>query len=242
MKKYILIFFTFILISCSNNATNENSKLTPEEALKKSYPNIIIESINKINNNFYEVIIKDQIFYLTSDYQNIIYGGNLVDLETQTNLTDISKKNIRKEAIANLNVNDMIVYKPKITNHVLTIFTDTSCPYCRKLHNEVGELMKNNIEVRYVLFSRNGNSGDAYTDMVSVWCSKDKTKSLDKIFEGDFIENDDKCSNPISANLNHAQSLSVNGTPMIFTENGDVIPGYQPSASIVDFLKASLAN
>ena len=241
MKKYILIFFTFILISCSNNTTNDSSKSTPEEALKKSYPNIIIESINKINNNFYEVIIKDQIFYLTSDYQNIIYGGNLIDLETQTNLTDISKRNIRKEAIANLDVNDMIVYKPKLTKHVLTIFTDTSCPYCQKLHNEIGNLISNGINVRYVLFSRNGNNTEAYNDMVSVWCSTAKNRALDELFDNSFVE-PNTCENPINSNYSKAMNLKVNGTPMIFFEDGSVIPGYVSSDKIIDTIDSIYSN
>ena len=43
----------------------------------------------------------------------------------------------------------------------MTVFTDSSCPYCQKLHNEIPDLLENNVEVRYVLFSRNGNTVDA---------------------------------------------------------------------------------
>ena len=37
-------------------------------------------------------------------------------------------------------------------------------------------------------------------------------------------------------NLDLAEKLSVTGTPMMFTENVTVIPGYQPAEEIIKFL------
>ena len=48
------------------------------------------------------------------------------------------------------------------------------------------KLLLNNIEIHYVLFSRNGNDDDAYNDMVSIWCSENQKKALDKAFSNDF--------------------------------------------------------
>ena len=42
-----------------------------------------------------------------------------------------------------------------------------------------GKGVTNNIEVRYVLFSRNGNNDAAFKQMVSIWCSNDRLKNLD---------------------------------------------------------------
>ena len=76
---------------------------------------------------------------------------------------------------------------------------------------------------------------DAYEDMVSVWCADDRKQALDKVFKNDFIRNM-KCSNPIKDNYNLASDLNVNGTPMIFIEDGTVIPGYVSSKKIIDVL------
>ena len=99
-----------------------------------------------------------------------------------------------------LDNNNVIIYKPKRTDHVIIVFTDVSCPYCKKLHNEIPDLLQNNIEVRYVLFPRNGIDDDAYMNMASLWCSENKKELLEKAFEGDFID-EAKCDNPLSTNL-----------------------------------------
>ena len=134
-----------------------------------------------------------------------------------------------------LDKNDTIIYKPEQTDHVITVFTDITCPYCKKLHNEISNLLENNIEVRYVLFPRNGIDDDAYTNMSSLWCSENRKNLLEKAFDGDFID-EIKCDNPLMRNLELAYTLRVNGTPMIFTESGKVIPGYVPYKQILSTL------
>ncbi|MGC6563786.1 thioredoxin fold domain-containing protein, partial [Escherichia coli] len=52
--------------------------------------------------------------------------------------------------------NEMIVYKAANEKYVITVFTDISCPYCQKLHQEVPELNKQGVTVRYLAFPRNG--------------------------------------------------------------------------------------
>ena len=132
----------------------------------------------------------------------------------------------------------MIVYKPEKTDYVLTVFSDTSCPYCQKLHEELDKLIENNIEIRYILFPRFGQNSDAYVQMISIWCSEDKKLALDNVFDDKTIEQNTQCDNPMIENLDLAQKLSVTGTPMMFTENGTVIPGYQPADEIIKFLSS----
>ena len=68
----------------------------------------------------------------------------------------------------------MVVY-PAIgeTKSHITVFTDTTCPYCHKLHAEVPELNKRGIEVRYVAFPRQGLGSPGDEQLQAVWCSKD---------------------------------------------------------------------
>ena len=225
------------LASCSNNNDIDGAK----KAIKDAYPGITVDNIRVFNDKFFEVTVQKEIFYITKDYKNLV-SGNIIELKTGENLTEKTKKNRRVSLINNLDTSGMIIYKPKKTNHVITVFTDTSCPYCKKLHNEIDNLITNNIEVRYVLFSRNGNNDDAFRQMVSIWCSSDRLKNLDAAFDGNFIENDNSCENPISKNYASAQSLGVTGTPMMFTGDGKLISGYQPSRAIIAYLEKLSSN
>ena len=230
-KIFLTIFMTFTIISCSNNT---NSIDDAKDAMKEKYPNIKINSIDQVNDSFFEITIQDQLYYLTSDFKHLIVG-NVIDFKTGKNLTENRLKKERVKYLSEINDKNIIIYKPEKTKYTVTIFTDTSCPYCQKLHNEVSELLLNNIEIHYVLFSRNGNDDDAYNDMVSIWCSENQKKALDKAFSNDFLETK-TCVNPIADNYLIARDLKVNGTPMIYMEDGSVIPGYVSSDKIIDAL------
>ena len=232
--KYFLIIFILALVSCAQHDTANYTTKDAEDRFIKSYPDLKIDSIEKINNSFFEILIGEQIFYLTSDL-NYLLAGNIIELDSGINLTQQKIENFRLSVLKTLDKNDTIIYKPKKTDHIITVFTDVSCPYCKKLHNEIPVLLENNIEVRYVLFPRNGVDDDAYSNMASLWCSENKKDLLEIAFEGDFIK-EAKCDNPLTRNLELAYSLRVNGTPMIFTESGKVIPGYVPYKQILNTL------
>ena len=38
----------------------------------------------------------------------------------------------RIAVIESIDPNNMIIYKPQKSNHIMTVFTDSSCPYCQK--------------------------------------------------------------------------------------------------------------
>ena len=236
-KIFLTIFMVSTIISCSNNI---NSTDDAQNAMEEKYPNIKIDSIEQVNNSFFEITIQDQLYYLTSDFKHLIIG-NVIDFETGNNLTENRLKKERVKYLSDISDKNIIIYKPEKTKYIVTIFTDTSCPYCQKLHNEVDKLLLNNIEVHYVLFSRNGNDDNAYNDMVSIWCSKNQKKALDKAFSNDFVETK-TCVNPIANNYLIARDLKVNGTPMIYMKDGSVIPGYVSSDKIMDALSKVAAQ
>ena len=229
--KYFLIVSLLVLVSCSQQNDQSYSIEDAQDKFIKTYPDLEIDSIEKINNSFFEILIGEQIFYLTADL-NYLLAGNIIELNSGINLTQQKIESFRLSVLEKLDNNNVIIYKPKRTDHVITVFTDVSCPYCKKLHNEIPDLLQNNIEVRYVLFPRNGIDDDAYMNMASLWCSENKKELLEKAFEGDFID-EAKCDNPLSTNLELAYALRVNGTPMIFTESGKIIPGYVPYKQIL---------
>ena len=90
-KIFLIIFIMTTIISCSQ--TN-NSKVDAQKAMEEKYPNIKIDSIEKVNNSFFEIAIQDQLYYLTSDFKHLIVG-NVIDFETGSNLTENKMKRER---------------------------------------------------------------------------------------------------------------------------------------------------
>ena len=232
MKNILLLTTIMLLVSC---AKKDEVNVDIRETVSNAYPDVAIDEIKKIDDNFHEIIINKQIYYATNDGKYLIVG-NVINLNTKESITENTKMNQRLSIIDSIDMKNYMIFKPKKTDHILTIFTDTSCPYCQKLHNEIPDLLENNIEIRYVLFSRNGNDVDAYQQLVSAWCSDDKVDALEDLFAGDILEDISNCENPIARNFDYAGSLSVEGTPTIFLEDGRIIPGYQNYENILAFI------
>ena len=57
------------------------------------------------------------------------------------NLTEAALAGPRLEMMKPLE-DHMLVYKAKMKKHVVTVFTDVSCGYCRKLHSQNGRLQQ----------------------------------------------------------------------------------------------------
>jgi len=232
MKNILLLITIMLLVSC---AKKDEVNVDIRKTVSNAYPDVAIDEIKKIDDNFHEIIINKQIYYATNDGKYLIVG-NVINLNTKESITENTKMNQRLSIIDSIDMKNFMIFKPKKTDHILTIFTDTSCPYCQKLHNEIPDLLENNIEIRYVLFSRNGNDVDAYQQLVSAWCSADKVDALEDLFAGDILDDISNCENPIARNFDYAGSLSVEGTPTIFLEDGRIIPGYQNYENILAFI------
>ena len=232
MKNISFLILIILLVSC---AKKDEIDVDIKKIVSNAYPDVAIDEIKKINTNFHEIIINKQIYYVTNDGKYLIVG-NVINLDTKESITENTKMNQRLSIINSIDEKSFMIFKPKKTDHILTIFTDTSCPYCQKLHNEIPDLLENNIEIRYVLFSRNGNDVDAYQQLVSAWCSDDRIDALEDLFAGDILDDTSNCENPIARNFDYAGSLSVEGTPTIFLEDGRIIPGYQNYKNILAFI------
>ena len=72
--------------------------------------------------------------------------------------------------------NEMIVYKAPKEQHVITVFTDITCGYCHKLHEQMSDYNALGITVRYLAFPRQGLQSQAEQDMKAIWCRKIATK------------------------------------------------------------------
>ncbi|MFD1803798.1 bifunctional protein-disulfide isomerase/oxidoreductase DsbC [Mixta tenebrionis] len=121
---------------------------------------------------------------------------------------------------------DMIVYKAPKEQHVITVFTDTTCGYCRKLHQEMSDYNALGITVRYLAFPREGLNGKVAKEMKSIWCAKDRNKAFDAAMKGSAVAPAD-CKTDLAQHYQLGILFGIQGTPAILLENGLMIPGYQ---------------
>ncbi|QPL49413.1 bifunctional protein-disulfide isomerase/oxidoreductase DsbC [Alteromonas sp. B31-7] len=175
------------------------------------------------------------LYYVSKDGQYLVHGRIFNIDEGMKNETEEALSEMRLQGIAELK-SSAITYKAKNEKHVITVFTDITCGYCRKLHREMGELNDLGITVQYFAFPRAGLSGKSYGDMVSVWCAENPQKALTDAKSGDQVKSA-RCDNKVAEQYLLGQKVGVNGTPNIILPDGSVIPGYQPAQAIAQTLQ-----
>ncbi|WP_158783953.1 bifunctional protein-disulfide isomerase/oxidoreductase DsbC [Pantoea sp. BAV 3049] len=168
------------------------------------------------------VLTESGVLYITEDGKQFIQGP-LYDVSGGQPV-NVTNKLLEKKVDA---LSDqMIVYKAPKEQHVITVFTDITCGYCRKLHTQIADYNALGITVRYLAFPREGMNGQVAKDMKSVWCAADRRKAFDAAMKGEAVAPAD-CNIDLAQHYKLGILYGIQGTPAILLQNGMMIPGYQ---------------
>ncbi|HBX56066.1 DsbC family protein [Pseudomonas sp. UBA2684] len=219
-------------------ASTISSAADPDQAIRKNLhaiqPDLPIEAIAESPMpGVYQVQLKGgRQLYASADGQFVMQGYLFQFKDGQAiNLTELEEgRGIAKEINA-IPTQEMVVFAPKAPKTHITVFTDTDCGYCQKLHSEVPELNRLGVEVRYVAFPRQGLTSAAYNELVNVWCAKDPQQAMNRAKSRESVDAA-QCDNPVAKQYALGQMIGVNGTPAIVLANGKMIPGYQPAPQL----------
>ncbi|MEJ2619340.1 MAG: DsbC family protein [Candidatus Thiodiazotropha sp.] len=191
----------------------------------------------------YEVMVGPQLYYVTGDGKYLL-SGTLYDIDEREDLTTPKISKAKAAYIESMGEDKMVIFAPDEYKHTVTVFTDIDCGYCRKLHQEIDDYNDLGIRVRYMMYPRAGIGSESYKKAVSVFCADDPNKAMTIAKAGEEIPVKN-CENPVEEQFELGKLLGVNGTPAIFLENGDMLPGYIPAkkmSSILDRMDMELAS
>lgn len=193
----------------------------------------------------YEIRSGAEVGYVSVDGRFYV-DGDVFDMTSKANLTEQRRQEGRIGLMASVSDGDAIIFAPTgAVRHTLTVFTDVDCTYCRRLHQEIGELNRLGIRVRYLMYPRNGPDTESWRKAEMVWCSADRRDALTRAKRGETIKAG-RCETPVAAHYALGQELGIQGTPGIFTDRGEYLAGYLPAASLAEYLsihaKTAAAN
>ena len=177
------------------------------------------------------VLTESGVLYVSDDGKHVIQGP-MYDVSGNEPV-NVTNQLLTKRL--NALQNEMIVYKAPQQKHVITIFTDITCGYCHKLHEQMKDYNALGITVRYLAFPRQGLNSQAEKDMVSVWCSANPAGAFDNAMKGDAVP-PATCKVDLSKHYQLGVQYGIQGTPAIVLENGAMIPGYQSPKEMVAML------
>ncbi len=182
-----------------------------------------------------QVELDADTLYISNDGR-YAFIGSLIDLEKGRNLTAQAKaRSARKLLDAFGDENKVIFHAKGREKAVIDVFTDTSCPYCRKLHAEVPRLQAAGVTVRYLPYPRGGKRGPGYKGLRQVWCAKDPVKAMDLAKHGKDVADKGDCPRAALVDQGYqlGERLGVQGTPTIYLPDGTPIGGYVPARELL---------
>ncbi len=168
------------------------------------------------------VLTDSGVLYVSDDGRHIIQGP-MFDVAGNHPVNTTNQLLAKR---LNALQNEMIIYKAPQEKHVVTVFTDITCGYCHKLHEQIDEYNKLGITLRYLAFPRQGLNSQAEKDMTSIWCTANRNQAFDKAMQGDAISAA-TCKTDISKHYTLGVQYGIQGTPAMLLEDGTLIPGYQ---------------
>lgn len=239
--------FLAISIYFSTSHSETKNKDNKTEIIQYLKQQVGAENIGNISDSpiegIHQVKIGPDFAYITKDGR-YLFTGELIDLKAQENWT---KKQAAIEVAKQLKEfpeSDMVIYKAENEEKSqVTIFTDTTCPYCTKLHAEVADLQKAGVTVRYIAFPRAGLEGSTYKIMKAVWCAENQQEALTiakGLVDGKTeaaldMKSCDKAK-AVDNGYEFGRKIGITGTPAIVLPDGDLIAGYIPGSQLLQRL------
>ena len=165
------------------------------------------------------------VAYISADGRYLLQG-DLIDLDLQENLSDNARNESRRDLMASISDEDAIVFSPGEAKFSVAIFTDTDCTYCRRLHAQIDEYLAHGIEVRYLMYPRNGPASPAWTTAEQVWCSSDRQNALTLAKLGKEFPTSDCDASMVQKHYVIGRDVGLSGTPAIVLDDGTLLGGY----------------
>lgn len=179
------------------------------------------------------------VAYLSADGKYLL-EGDLYDIDAKVNLTEEARNGARVAMLDRVPDDQAIVFAPEHVLHTVTVFTDVYCTYCRRFHSQIDQYLAEGIEVRYLLYPRDGPGSKAWKTAERVWCAPDQKEALtlaklDREFESKQCD-----ASIVEEHYSLGQQVGLRGTPAIVLEDGTLISGYLPPAELEQRIVAAV--
>lgn len=234
MKKLQQLLTLFLCGFCLTAFGQSTDKIKAD--LQKSLgPNMDVKSVSQSPvAGLYEVIVNNNLVY-TDAQGKFLIQGDVVEIKTGTNLTEIRQNELSKIRWSDLPLQNAVKVVKGNGARKVAVFADPNCGYCKRLEKTFAEM--DNLTIYTFLMPI--LSADSTTKSKQIWCAADAGKSwIQWMVNNVPPSGKTDCSNPLDKNLALAKSLNINGTPAIFFLDGSRIPG----AAGKDALEKKLAS
>ena len=233
LAAFLLSLLLALPASAQQDAVAEKIKAE----LKKKVPEAQVDSVRKVPfGGLYEVTVGSEIFY-TDEKGSFIVLGSIVDLKTRENVTEARVRQLNRVAFDTLPLDQAIKIVRGNGSRRVAVFADPNCGYCKRFERDL--IGVNDITVYLFLYPV--LSPDSLQKSKAVWCAPDRAKAwIDYMVRDMAVPVDTSCQTAaIDKVLEFGRGKKITGTPTIFFEDGERIPGAIPLADFEKKLAAA---
>ena len=225
-------------------AYNALSKVFPLEKLTEK-DNVSVEGEILISQKLYLVSLNNSVLAVSEDGKQLV-SGDIVNLETMENHTEIAKRNTVKRSLESVTSNNYVRYPVTQgeTKAVVYIFSDLSCGYCKLMHKEYDALVQAGVEIRMIPFLRTFGSPNVentqdYKNTAAMMSMQDqdaRRKLHDKLIEGMAVklpEVNAKGAEAVQDGVDTGIDVGLRGTPHIVLPDGSTSSGFIKAQELI---------
>ena len=210
--------------------------------LRKTMPGLIIDSIKPAAiPGLWELVSGGDVAYFTPDGVYMIQG-TLFNVQDRRNMSEDALTDQRVKAMGTIGKEALIDYPAKgKAKHTITVFTDPSCPFCKRLHQEIPALNEMGITVQYAGYARSGNGTLTSRQLQEVLCSSDPRSTMDAFMDlpqKNATGADCKAAGELAQVSKVANQVGLKGTPHIVADSGKAFSGFMPAKDLLAALQA----
>jgi thiol:disulfide interchange protein DsbC len=207
--------------------------------LAKKFPEARVETVRKLPyGGLYEAVGAGEVFY-TDEKTTYLLLGSLIDTKTRENVTEARMRKLTALTLDQLPLDSAIKIVRGNGSRKLAIFEDPNCGYCKQFERDLAGIT--DVTVYVMLYPI--LSPDSMVKSKAIWCSTDKGKAwMDYMLRQQAPASDGACETPIDKTLAFGHEKRITGTPTIFFEDGERVPGAIPAAQLEQKLAAAAAS
>ena len=167
-----------------------------------------------------------------------VVSGNIFRLADGKNISEAKTSQVaRKIDPAKIPVDDAVLVGKAGAKYNIIVFTDPDCPWCKKLHVELKQVVKIDPEIAFqIKMFPLAIHKDAYAKSKSIVCLK-SADLLDAAFAGAPIPSATCETDVVDKTIRLANELGIRGTPAIIFPDGFVKPGFMKADDIIAVVK-----
>jgi len=144
----------------------------------------------------------------------------------------------KKVDVSKIRLDDSVTVGAKTDTSKVIVFSDPDCPYCRKLHESIKQIIVKRPDIAFVeIVHPLPMHKDSPKKVQAILCSK-SVDMLDDAFSGKTVpEPSANCTaDAMERNIALAQALNFNSTPTLVRNDGTVLEGFLPEERLIEWI------